>query len=59
MDGTEQLYWIDIGYACFGIVAKDGTVIDAAPIVRWMIGQSLANIKPWLLKRKAKGILVE
>lgn len=48
-----RLFWIDIHYACFGIVTLDGIVIDVAPIGGWMQGKSLAQIKPWLLKKKA------
>jgi hypothetical protein len=51
-----RLFWIDIHYACFGVVSIDNVVSEAPPIARWMIGKSLAEIKPWLLQRKAKVI---
>jgi len=49
----ERFFWVDIHYACFGILAKDNIVKDTAPIVRWMIGKALVDIKPWLLGRRA------
>jgi hypothetical protein len=49
----ERLFWIDLHYACVGIVSKDGVVITTAPLVSWMKGKTLQEIKPWLLKKKA------
>lgn len=50
---VERFFWVDVYYACFGMQARDGVVTDAAPIVRWMIGKKLIDIKPWLLNRRA------
>jgi len=49
----ERFFWVDIHYAYFGMVARDGIVAEVAPIVAWMIGKSLASIKPWLITKKA------
>lgn len=46
-------FWVNIHYACFGIDSKDNIIVAAAPIAKWMIGKSLQEIKPWLLKKKA------
>lgn len=46
-------FWIDIHYACFGIISQDGIVTDTAPIAAWMKGKSLQEVKPWLVKKKA------
>lgn len=47
---TMRAFWIDIGYACFGIASDGaGVVREAAPIAAWMIGKKLAEIKPFLL----------
>jgi len=51
---SERLFQIDVGYACFGIVSKDNVVINTAPIASWMKGKTLIEIKPWLIKKKAK-----
>jgi hypothetical protein len=48
-----RVFWVDVGYATFGIISYDDTIIAAAPIGRWMIGLQLENIKQWLLKKKA------
>lgn len=49
-------FYVDIGYAVFGIFSKDDIITDAAPIAKWMIGKTLKEVKPWLLKKKAKVI---
>lgn len=55
-----KLYWVDVGYACFGMVANDKDIIvDVAPIAKWMLGKSLQQVKPWLLSKKAKVIWVK
>jgi hypothetical protein len=50
----DRYFWIDIHYACFGIIATEDVVSEAPPIARWMVGKSLADIKSWLLNKKAK-----
>jgi hypothetical protein len=49
----ERLFWIDLHYACVGIVSVNDTVTIAPPIVKWMVGKKLSEIKPWLLQKKA------
>ena len=50
-----RAFWVDIGYACFGIASDgEGMVREAAPIAAWMVGKTLAEIKPFLLKKRAK-----
>lgn len=50
-----RAFWVDIGYACFGIASDGASVVrEAAPIAAWMIGKTLAEIKPFLLKKRAK-----
>lgn len=42
--------------ACVGVYVRDGFAIQAAPLVRWMIGQSWdEKIVPWLSKNGASG----
>lgn len=55
---SERLFWIDIKYACFGIISNEGIIIAAPPIAAWMISKSLADIKPWLRGRNVKVIEV-
>lgn len=50
----SRLFHIDVVYACFGIEATNGTITMTAPIADWMKGKKLEEVKPWLLKRKAK-----
>lgn len=50
----QTWYWVDVHYACYGIVIASGKVIRAAPIASWMIGKTTQEIKPFLIKNKAK-----
>jgi hypothetical protein len=38
-DQYTTLFWVDTGYACGGVICRNGQVMDAAPIFRWMIGK--------------------
>jgi hypothetical protein len=59
MKPVKRYFYIDAGYASFGIVAKDGIVIDVAPIAAWMKGMALKEIRPFLLSKKAKVIEIK
>lgn len=48
----EELYWISLPYATFGIIVEENVVIKTAPIGKWMMGKSIYNIKYWVLKKK-------
>jgi len=50
-----RCFWVDLGYARFGIAADgDGVVREAAPIAGWMVGKTLHEIRPFLLRKGAK-----
>lgn len=51
-----RFFWVDLHYACVGIESRDSIIIAAPPIVAWMHGKTLQEIKPWLLSKKAKVI---
>ena len=46
-----MLYQITLRNACFGIKTEGTTVIEAAPIGRWMIGKPLHVVYKWVIKR--------
>ena len=48
----EILYHIDIDYACFGIIAKNGIVIEAAPISKWALGKSINDVLNYYKNKK-------
>jgi hypothetical protein len=39
----------DIGYACFGVVIREGMVMHAAPIARWMVGKPARTCNAWVV----------
>jgi len=41
---------------CFGLIVQDGRVVQAAPIAKWSVGQSLAHVRRYF---EAKGATVE
>lgn len=48
---ATKLFWVDTGYACAGVVCSAGQVIEAAPIYRWMVGRSMAEVERDLRRR--------
>lgn len=54
---NDSLFQVRSGYFTAGLVVSDGRVVRAAPIIRWMIGRTLATIqahcerKQWTLDR--------
>ncbi len=48
---VEILYQITLPYACFGIDVIDNIVIEAPPIAKWMIGNSIGGVCLWVSKK--------
>jgi hypothetical protein len=45
----ETVYRISVSYACGGIIANDqGTVVEAAPVFKWMLGKKMSAVRMWL-----------
>lgn len=44
-------YLIDGGFFCAGIVVCEEKVTDAAPIIRYMTGWSMQQVRGYILKR--------
>lgn len=47
-------YQIDVGYACGGIEEREGIIVDAPPIFKWMIGKELSFVMKWIRKKRGK-----
>lgn len=50
MNGTKSI-WVSLPYATFGITARGGRVVSAAPIARWMIGKETSLVREWIDKK--------
>lgn len=50
----ETLYWINLSYACFGVVVKDNIIVKSAPIGSWAIGKSIRFFLNWVLKKNGE-----
>ena len=42
---------IVLPYAVFGIAARGGMVVEAAPIGAWMIGKTIVFVRAWVIKK--------
>ncbi len=51
-----RFFWVDIGFACFGIESTDGKVSAVAPVAGWMMGKTLGEIRPYLVSKRARVI---
>lgn len=56
---SEQLLWVNLSYACYGLVIEDSVVAEAPPIARWMIGKHVIEVANWLYGKKAVIVEVE
>jgi hypothetical protein len=50
----KYLYWINIHYACYGIIVHDGVVIEAPPIAKWAIGKTFDDFKKFVKKKNGQ-----
>ena len=46
----DILIRITVSYGCFGVVFRNGIVVDAAPIAKWMLGKSVETVIHWVSK---------
>ena len=47
----EELIIIDTGYAYFGLLARDGIIVQAPPIARWTIGKEVEWVMAWYVRK--------
>jgi hypothetical protein len=54
-----SLHYIDLHYACFGLIVEAGKVVKAPPIAAWAIGKPIAGVR-WFyeVKKKARRYVV-
>lgn len=51
--GLLNHYWISLPYATFGVGARDGVVVETAPIAKWARGKALAAVLAYYRKKGA------
>ena len=44
-------YWISLSYATYGVIVRDGIVVEAAPIAHWMIGKHWSYCSRWVIRK--------
>ncbi|HRZ18557.1 MAG TPA: hypothetical protein P5136_00675 [Methanofastidiosum sp.] len=53
----KELYWVTQPHATFGIVVKNGRIVEAAPIGRRYIGQDFLEVAEGILSRRGSDIV--
>lgn len=54
-----ELWLIDMGYACYGIVMVNNRVTVVPPIARWMLGKHYDTVRGWVLGHAGSMTVVE
>jgi hypothetical protein len=54
----SELWKIDVGYFCAGLLSEDGIVIKAAPILKWTLGKNIEDVQKWVKSKRGLMILV-
>jgi len=56
-NNNEELYQIDTGYACFGLVVVSGTVTRAAPISKYSVGKRIEDVISYYKNTKNASVI--
>ena len=54
--GMAPWIWVSLPYATYSLAVRDGLVVDAPPIARWMVGKSEVYVASWLQWKGARCI---
>jgi len=49
---SDVLYYVDLSYACYGVIVRHEKVIHAAPIARWAIGKPFAELVRFIKRKR-------
>jgi len=55
---VRELWSIDVPWACFGLVAQDGKVVEVAPIAHWAEGKATEEVLSYFRRKGGKVELV-
>lgn len=50
----EELFWVSLSYATFGLVVVNGRVHEAPPIARWTTGKPAGRVLQYFAGRGAR-----
>lgn len=54
----RELWSIDVPWACFGLIAQNGVVIEVAPIAKWANGKTTEEVLGYFRRKGGKVELV-
>ncbi|HET9493380.1 MAG TPA: hypothetical protein VFR15_04040 [Chloroflexia bacterium] len=54
MEAAEAWYWISLPHATFGIAAREGRVVKAAPIAGWAMYKPLDRVLEYYTRKGAR-----
>jgi len=49
-----RLIWVSLTYATFGLVVRDGRIVDGPPISRWTIGKPERQVADYYRRKGAR-----
>ena len=55
----SKLVEVTSSYASYGIVVRDGIVVDAPPIAKWLIGKSSVFARIWIRDKDGTAKLID
>ena len=58
MSEGDQFYVVDVPHAFFGVVVRDGRVVDAAPIGKWLVGRNVQAIADYARRKGGRSALL-
>ena len=47
----REFWSVDVPWACFGIIAEDEVVVEAAPIANWTYGKNIFEVLDYYRRR--------
>lgn len=54
-----KLVRVVLPYATYGLIVKDGIIVDAPPIARWLIGKTTAFARLWIRDKRGAASLLD
>jgi len=54
-----ELFYISLDHATYGLVVKDGVVVEAPPIAKWAVGKTETEVMAYLETKKAEIVEVD
>jgi hypothetical protein len=54
----DRLVYVRMPYATYGLIIRNGRVVEAPPIARWMVGRPEHEMAAWITGKGGTGTVV-